>query len=148
MDLEAASGLGHFLGGECLIQRADPMRVEVIHNESCLFCTGILCIEQLFYLLRSVDAATKFLYVCMSPASFRFREEKNTAGVIAEILVVLVCGSRGFWNERLPCLVKELIWFLIHTGQGAGLIMFLRLDGQDILHVCGEGCVLSLRNTR
>src|SRR5215208_2579137 len=110
------------------------MRVEVVEDNSNLFCLLITLINEPSHLMCEVCLSPSLCHFDMSPACLRLTDHKQVARALALILVIITMKPprsdfhrRSWVSYQLPaCLVKVHFWALF--------VIFFSIQVNYILH--------------
>ena len=134
VDLQAL-GQGERLGGfERLVERADAVGVEVVHDQHHGLGVGVVDGEQPLDLVGPVDLGASGLGVDVAPAAQRLDPDEDRAGAVADVLVVLAAVPARRGGDRVAGVVEELVGLLVHADHRPGRIVGSGVDGQHVFH--------------
>ena len=118
------------------------MSVQIVHDQSDFGTFGILHFQQMPDLMSPVNLGSMLLWTRVTPTGQGFSKQEDTAGTIADILIILTLGPVTFHRNRLPCFAKQLIRLLIHADHRVFRVVWLLVQIQNILHASDKGGVL------
>src|SRR5262245_15750061 len=146
MDLQTRGQPARLLWREGLIERANPMGIEVITHQPHPHRLWVADLKQVADLMGPVHSRPMLWDMQVPHATQRLREHENVRRPNPLILVVdlprLPWGSR----ERRPGLLDQLHGLFIHAYQRDLRIVGLLIDRQDILHMCHKLATVLGRN--
>ena len=125
-------------GFERLVERADAVGVEVVHDQHDGLGVGVVVGEQVVDLTGPVDLGSVGLGVDAAPAAQGFDPDEDRAGAVADVLAVFFAVLTGLGGDRVADLPEQLVGLLVHAHHRSAGIVGSGVDGQDVFHPGGE----------
>ncbi len=122
---------------ECLVEGADAVGVEVVHDEHNGLGVGVVVGEQVLHLTG------QSILVCVvgrrrGASRVGVRPDEDRAGAVADVLAVFFLVMPGLGVDRVANLLQQLVGLLVHAHHRPARIMGSGVDGQDVFHPSGE----------
>ena len=127
-----------FVGTECLVERSDVVRVEIVTDKMDFSGVGEVLVEQPLDLLRPIDAGAVLAGADPSPAQQWRKEHEDGAGSVTLVLVILASRLAGrHWQSSADPSVQFLAR-LVHADQWFVGIQRLSVEVQHLFHLRDE----------
>src|SRR5512132_213859 len=146
VDLQTRGEPSGLLWRECLIERANPMRIEVITDQTDTFSLWITGVQQLLHLSGPVNSRLMLSDTDSTQTTQRLCEHEDIGGAVPLVLVVVSLGFPLFRWQRLPDFLNQLHGLFIHAHQRDLRIVRPMINLQDILHMRHKRTTLLGRN--
>ena len=134
MDLESLREGPGFGRRERLVEGAEGVRVEVVHDQHDFRRIGVVDAEEAIDFVCPVHAGAAGSGVNVSMPRQRLDPDEDGAGSVADILRVLLTIGPGSGGDRVPCVCQELVWLLVHADYRPTGVVVGGIDLKDILH--------------
>ena len=139
-----AAGLGR---RERFIQRCEFVRIQIVHHHDDRVCLREMDIDQVAHAVGKIDHGAARRHLDMTPSLQRCEAEKEVAGAVAFILVVIFGHRTRSGRQRQTGLFGQLFAAFIKTDHRSFCILLPMIDRKRIFHGADELGARRLRYT-
>ena len=147
MDLQTFGNPAGFSRFKGFIERRKLMSVQVIHDQNNLFRFCKMNVDQVTHTMGKVNHGALPGYFDMSPRLQWCKENKEIAGAIALVLIIIFGHITRSWRQRHTSLLGQLFATFIKADKRSFWIVGTMIDRQRIFHGTDEVGTLRLWNT-
>jgi len=145
-DVESSGESVRFVGTECLVERSDVVRVEIVTDKMDFSSVGEVLLEQPLDLLRPVEAGAVLAGADSSPAQQRRKEHEEGAGAVTLVLVILASRLAGRHRQSRGDPSVQFLARLVHADQWLVAIERLSVEVEHLFHLRHEAGGVALGN--
>ena len=147
VDLQPLGEGAGFDGLECFVERAEGVRVQIVHHEHDAFGVRVVDSEERVDLGRPVDPCASRPGVDAAAPGERFGPDEDRAGPVPDILRVLLEVMARRREYRITGMAEQLIRLLIHAHDRHCGIEGAVVDLEDVFHP-GDKLTAGVRRDR